>query len=176
MFRIDIGLFSRSPKRTMPENRSPLDRIMQDRLLLVGVACFVVFAWYIIQPSSSRTFDPSREISLADVPPSLMVGLGGVDPLLIQLPATQDDVTRATVAQLSGRAVIVRDIDGSWHRMEPARDQAGIPSDHSETLAGVAKLLCLRDGAAQPEMGLPELSPEEYRKYCEIIPAEVGAR
>lgn len=159
----------------MSTQRNLVAVILKDRPLQIGILALFLFGIYLLQKPTEPSEPTDKRSSIADVPKHLLTDLGGVEPLIIELPASKDDATRAYVAQLSGRAVLVLDESGIWHRKEPARDEEGDPEDHSDTLAGVAKLLCLEDGAENRELGLPELSKEDLRRYCEIIPKEIGS-
>lgn len=156
----------------MPQGRDILKALLHDRPLQIGVVALVVVSAYFIQDRGSSPRANVPNSLSAEIPPHLLRDLEGREPLIVQLPASDNAALRAAKAQIAGRAVLVRDENGTWHRMEPARSADGRIQDLSETLEKVSTLMCRKNGADNAKLELPEITEEQRRLICEFVPED----
>lgn len=126
---------------------------------------------FFIHNNGSSVQENNLNSLATNIPPHLFRGLEGREPLIIQLPA-EDAARRAIAAQISGRAVLVRDENGVWGRLEPVRDANGKIQDASETFGKISKLMCGNNSAEDDNFELPEMTEEQRLFFCETFPEE----
>ena len=155
----------------MPSFRDVMNAVANDRPLQLGIAALAAMCVYSISRSTEPSLS-SPELKGNTVPAHLMQNLGGRDPLIIHLPAPEDAAARAAAAQINGRVVLVRDEAGDWYRMDPVSNAAGKADELSKTLGKMSDLLCDKSREELAGMGLPEMTTDQRRMMCEILPEE----
>ena len=155
----------------MPNLRDVMNAVANDRPLQLGIAALAAMCVYSISSSTEPSLS-SPELNGNMVPEHLMQNLGGRDPLIIHLPAPEDAAARAAAAQINGRVVLVRDEAGDWYRMDPVADPDGRVDELSEALGKMSDFVCDKSREELAGMGLPEMTTDQRRMICEILPEE----
>lgn len=148
--------------------------LKKDRPMQIGVTAFVLIGVNLLQSlgGTSPNSGSSRQAS-CDRPPALALRQAGQDPLIIRLPATDDQARRATIANMIDRPVFVCDRRGKWYRMNRPEDIAS-GQEMAEILGILSDELCGKTEIERRAAGLPKM-PEDQRKIiCETIPQETN--
>lgn len=90
------------------------------------------------------------------------------DPLIVELPASEDVGAQIAIALASGRAVHIKDQHGKWRSMSPPRGPDGKIQDHSETLAALSKISCADDAPEEIKKRMAAQSESFRKMFCGI--------
>ena len=148
--------------------------LKKDRPMQIGVTAFVLLFINIFQPwgSLSSNGGVSRKAT-CDRPPRAVLRQAGQDPLIIRLPITDDQATKASIAYVVNRPVFFCDRKGNWYWMNRP-ENLGSGQENAEALRKVSDLLCGKTEKELREAGLPEMNEDQRQVFCETIRQETN--
>nr|WP_156780772.1 hypothetical protein [Hyphomonas sp. Mor2] len=141
-----------------------VEALRQDRWLQIAVIAFIV-----LFVGFQDRLAAKEELYLAAGSAEFDINDRG--PFIVELPASEEVVTQTMVAQLSGRAVHVKDVNGDWHIMRPVIGPSGEVEDHSDTVVALAKLTCGDRAPAEVKESFMRLKPATRAVLCELAGA-----
>lgn len=144
------------------------DAFRYDRWLQIAVLAFVTLfiGFQERLMAKEELYRATDQLSEAPGRPAFNIDDRG--PFIVELPAPPEVATQVMVAQLSGRAVHVKDQNGEWHRMRPVIGPNGEVQDHSDTIVALAKAGCSTDSPAEIRAAFQRLNPSTRAVLCEL--------